>query len=229
MKQDVIIATTSGLLAIASMGLFVISQINAYGVAVRQASIATQETRIDPKVRPAKSPQQPAPTKVIETPPAPQQPSQPTPAPKPLPVATRKPAPQAAPAPVVVTPYAGVLEAVNEYRASKGLAAVRSDSRLQLSAQLKANDMVRYNYWAHTSPSGLSPWHFFTQAGYAYSNAGENLARCFRTAQGVVNGWINSPTHEAILTGRFVDAGFSYALNPADGCRYVVGHFGARS
>lgn len=202
MKHYIIIATTSGLLAIASMGLFVESQINAYEVAVRQASVATQETRIEPIARPAEAPQRPVPTKALEV--------------------------QPAPVPVVVTPYAGVLEAVNEYRASKGLAAVRSDSRLQLSAQFKANDMVRYNYWAHTPPSGLSPWHFFTQAGYAYSKAGENLARCFSTPQGVVSGWINSPTHKAILTGRFVDAGFSYALNPADGCRYVVGHFGAR-
>lgn len=139
---------------------------------------------------------------------------------------------QQRPAPVqpveAAYPYVGVLEVVNEYRKSMGRAPLRMDDQLVRSAQLKASHMVEFNYWAHTSPSGVTPWSFFKQVGYAYDDAGENLARCFVTPAGVVNGWINSPTHEAILIGDYGDVGFASAYNEADGCRYVVGHFGIR-
>src|ERR1700745_831876 len=33
---------------------------------------------------------------------------------------------------------------------------------LTKAAQLKANDMAKYSYFAHTSPAGITPWHWFT-------------------------------------------------------------------
>jgi uncharacterized protein YkwD len=41
---------------------------------------------------------------------------------------------------------------------------------------MKANDMATLSYFAHTSPSGLTPWHWFAKANYVFSYAGENLA-----------------------------------------------------
>ena len=40
----------------------------------------------------------------------------------------------------------------------------------------KADDMAAKSYFAHTSPEGIDPWHWFAQVGYKFTYAGENLA-----------------------------------------------------
>lgn len=69
----------------------------------------------------------------------------------------------------------GIIEGVNKYRSSKGEASLVESPLLDRSACLKAQDMVKYNYWSHTSPSGVTAWHWFEQAGYSYSVAGKIL------------------------------------------------------
>lgn len=122
----------------------------------------------------------------------------------------------------------GALNAINAYRESKGLPKLYLDAQLTISAQMKADDLVEHQYWAHYR-DGKTPWDFFDAAGYKYDRAGENLARCFSSSQDIVNAWIKSPAHEAVLTGNYNDAGFGVAHNDVDHCDYVVGHFGTRS
>lgn len=119
------------------------------------------------------------------------------------------------------------LELINDYRASKGLLPVQLNDKLDTSAQLKADDMAKYDYWQHDSPNGVKPWHWFNQAGYGYTKAGEVLARCYDTPEDTVQGWINSEAHEATITGDYNDTGFGSYIKP-DGCRVVIEHFGKK-
>ena len=103
-----------------------------------------------------------------------------------------------------------LLNLTNQERAASGLPALRLDSRLNNSAGMKAQDMFANDYWNHVSPGCVEPWHWFSLAGYNYTYAGENLAKDFDTAQGVMDGWMNSPGHRAnILNPHYTDVGFA--------------------
>jgi hypothetical protein len=123
-----------------------------------------------------------------------------------------------------------LLAQTNQQRAAAGLPALHLDSRLNNSAGLKAEDMFSEDYWAHTSPSGIEPWYWFGKAGYAYSYAGENLAKDFDTTSGTMTGWMNSPGHRAnILNPHYVDVGFAVVNGVLLGgeTTLVVAHYGA--
>ena len=114
---------------------------------------------------------------------------------------------------------------LNQERADKGLDELKLNDKLNTSAQLKANDMKEFDYWAHDNPNGTTPWYFFGLAGYEYRKSGENLAKCWSTPEKTVDAWINSPTHKENILGDFTDAGFgSYYKGD---CLVVVNHFGA--
>ena len=122
-----------------------------------------------------------------------------------------------------------LLAATNQERIKAGLPALRMDSRLNASAQLKAQNMFVENYWAHVSPSGIQPWYWFTTAGYGYRYAGENLAMDFDTTDGTVAGWMNSPGHRANLLGaNYGDVGFAVMNGTITGGQttLVVAHYG---
>lgn len=98
----------------------------------------------------------------------------------------------------------------NEKRATAGLKPLKLNQLLSQAAAGKAADMFGGNYWAHVSPSGKTPWDFIHGAGYTYTVAGENLAKNFSDSSGVVEAWINSPTHrENILRSQYEDVGFA--------------------
>ena len=105
-----------------------------------------------------------------------------------------------------------LLSFTNSNRAGSGLAGLTLNTQLNAAAQSKANHMIANDYWSHVAPDGTTPWFFFEQAGYSYSRAGENLAYGFSTSSGVVQGWMNSPSHAAnILDTDFTEVGFGIA------------------
>lgn len=110
------------------------------------------------------------------------------------------------------TSSAGLLASTNVQRTSNGLGALAINGKLTQAAQAKANDMVARNYWSHNTPDGQEPWVFFTNAGYDYLAAGENLAYGFATSEDTVTGWMNSPGHRAnILNTAYQEVGFGIA------------------
>lgn len=103
-----------------------------------------------------------------------------------------------------------LLDDTNAARAANGLPALTSNDQLTQAATLKAQDMFREQYWAHTSPKGVEPWYWVAQAGYSYSAAGENLAKNYPTAGTTVEAWMNSPTHrDNILHEKYTEVGFA--------------------
>ena len=112
---------------------------------------------------------------------------------------------------------------INQERARNGLGELRLNDKLNTSAQLKANDMKEFDYWAHDNPNGTEPWHFFELAGYEYEAAGENLAKNYDTPTATVEAWIASPTHYDVLMGDYTEVGLGY-VSYGD-TEITVGHF----
>lgn len=124
-----------------------------------------------------------------------------------------------------------VVELTNAQRINEGLSPLVLDPKLTAAAAAKAADMFNKQYWAHVSPDGITPWVFIKNSGYHYSVAGENLARDFGDTEGVVNAWMNSPTHRAnILQSKYQDIGVAVVngvLNNVE-TTLVVQEFGAK-
>lgn len=111
-----------------------------------------------------------------------------------------------------------VVAITNQKRAERGLTPLKINSLLNEAAQRKAGDMFAFNYWAHSSPSGRSPWSFFKEVGYSYVYAGENLARDFMDSEGVVEAWMNSPTHrDNILNSHYQEIGVAVVNGTLNG------------
>ena len=104
------------------------------------------------------------------------------------------------------------------------------DAQLTNAATLKANDMIKNQYWAHQAPSGTTPWHWFDEANYSYQHAGENLAKNFHTPDGVTNAWILSRAHrENLLNPDYKDVGVAVKTGIVDGkeTTFIVALFGS--
>jgi uncharacterized protein YkwD len=103
-----------------------------------------------------------------------------------------------------------LLDDTNDERVKNHVALLNLDEDLNQAALLKAKDMFKRNYWAHNAPDGTSPWHWFREVNYRYDFAGENLAKGFTSAEGVVTAWMNSPEHrENLLNENYDDVGFA--------------------
>ncbi len=97
----------------------------------------------------------------------------------------------------------GVLATLtNEERKGEELPELTVSPLLTQAAQMKAEDMARKGYFAHTSPEGHSPWYWIDAVGYQYNYAGENLAVNFTDSQDVTDAWMNSPSHKANIIKR---------------------------
>jgi hypothetical protein len=123
---------------------------------------------------------------------------------------------------------ATLVELTNQDRAQNKLDGLTVNSLLTEAAQAKANDMAKNGYFAHTSPTGLTPWYWFKQAGYSFTYAGENLAVDFTDSDTVNQAWMNSPEHRAnILNSHFTDIGIATAQGMYEGqeTTFVVQEF----
>ena len=104
-----------------------------------------------------------------------------------------------------------VLALVNRERSAAGLAPLTLDTDLCRVATVKAEDMQKNNYFSHTSPTYGSPFDMMKRYGISYRSAGENIAMGYRTADSVMEGWMNSDGHRAnILNPSFTKLGVGY-------------------
>lgn len=111
----------------------------------------------------------------------------------------------------------------NEARISNGVGKLQTSSKLEAAAQLKLADMFQNNYFAHTSPVGIEPWHWFDKANYNYRLAGENLAMNFMSSNEVLNAWLNSESHRKnLLLNDFQEIGIAVGSGLINGQQTVV-------
>ena len=107
-------------------------------------------------------------------------------------------------------------ELVNAQRIANGIAPLQVDSRLQLLARRKAEDMVANNYFDHQSPTYGSPFDMINKAGIFWYAAGENIAGAYRNDIAVM-AWMNSQGHRENI----LDSTYNYTgMGVVDGGRY---------
>jgi uncharacterized protein YkwD len=116
-----------------------------------------------------------------------------------------------------------VLERVNQIRRARGLHDFAWQSQLWRAAYDHSTEQQVHGYMGHGSPDPrrerLS--QRFRQAGYEGNYYGEVVAWNYRTVEGVVRGWMNSPSHRAILLDcKMTEAAFARVGS------YWTGNFG---
>jgi uncharacterized protein YkwD len=113
---------------------------------------------------------------------------------------------------------ASLLTTMNGVRQSNGLPALRIDFHLVRAARAHSADMMRRQYFAHGSVAGRA-----VAAGARGPVFGEDLAWATGiTAQWVVDRWLASPAHRAVLLRPgFRRVGIGYAFGT------FIGHGGA--
>lgn len=95
-----------------------------------------------------------------------------------------------------------VVELTNQERRKNGLPDLQIDTALSNVARTKSQDMQANNYFSHTSPTYGSPFDMMRDFGISYNAAAENIAQGQRTAQEVVQAWMNSSGHRANILNR---------------------------
>lgn len=145
-------------------------------------------------------PVKPAPAPAPTPAPAPAPAPTPTTPPAPTPAPTPTPAPAPSPDAVLDAPLTAMekqmVDLVNQERVSRGLAALQVDMRLVKVARMKSMDMIKNNYFGHTSPVYGSPFDMMKAQGITYKTAGENLAGA-PTVERAHTGLMNSEGHRA--------------------------------
>jgi|SRR3989344_2087499 len=122
-----------------------------------------------------------------------------------------------------------LVDLANEDRSLYKLIPLARNPLLEAVAQEKANDMAKYSYFAHVSPTGITPWYWFTKNRYRFLYAGENLAVNFSDSSVVNQAWMNSPGHRAnILNQQFTEIGIATAEGIYQGrpTTFVAQYFG---
>ena len=111
-----------------------------------------------------------------------------------------------------------LFQETNQVRIAQGLQPLKDNILLDKAAQAKAQNMLQNGYFAHTSPSGLSPWYWFKQVKYPYRYAGENLAIGFLNSDEVTKAWEQSPEHRRnLLNPHYEDMGLAVIKGPFQG------------
>jgi uncharacterized protein YkwD len=117
---------------------------------------------------------------------------------------------------------ARALELVNKARAEQKLPPLQIGKEINGAAKAHAADMLRRNYYGHTSPEGKSVQDRFMKAGGSrWLITAENIAWCtgcgvdLATVEQLQRGWMNSKPHrENILRKGITQFGFSIVTQP---------------
>lgn len=124
-----------------------------------------------------------------------------------------------------------VINLTNKARSENGnLAPLKENSKLDLSALKKLQDMFTNQYFEHTSPLGIGISSLGKEVGYDYILIGENLAMGnFKNDEALVSAWMASEGHKAnILNIHYTEIGVAVGKGKFEGndIWMAVQHFG---
>lgn len=113
---------------------------------------------------------------------------------------------------------ARIIQLTNAERQRAGLSPLTVNAKLASAAAQKGNHMLQEDYFAHVSPSGVTPWFWMSKVGYSYQVAGENLAIDFIEAEDVVAAWLASPSHrDNLLNPQYTETGIGVVTGEFEG------------
>ncbi len=104
---------------------------------------------------------------------------------------------------------------INEARSQAGLRAVVEIQDLSLAAKNHTNDMAGEQFTSHTGSDGSQPYERIARTTYRQGGyAGEATAWGFQDPVDVVDFWLNSPPHRAIVLNPIADhVGVAQTIN----------------
>ncbi|HEY8390278.1 MAG TPA: SafA/ExsA family spore coat assembly protein [Clostridia bacterium] len=97
-----------------------------------------------------------------------------------------------------------IIRLVNLQRSYNGLSPLTYNWQVARVARIKSQDMINNNYFSHYSPVYGSPFKMLESYGLKFSSAAENIAYGQKTAQAVMDAWMNSPGHKANILSKTV-------------------------
>ncbi|HOA75408.1 MAG TPA: CAP domain-containing protein [Phycisphaerae bacterium] len=110
-----------------------------------------------------------------------------------------------------------MFNALNQYRASQGLAQLSYSKVLEKAADAHARDMYRRDFFDHVNPDGDGPADRAIDAGFCRIRmVGENIAWNQRNVHEVQVAWQNSPGHNANMVNpdfKYVGMGYYFSAN----------------
>ncbi len=126
--------------------------------------------------------------------------------------------PSKAQAPLLATRALALVNAARARGARCGVRSFGPAPPVRLSGALAsvafghAADMAEHDYFEHEDLAGHTPADRVKAVGYQEKLVGENIAYGPKTAEDVVQGWLDSPGHcENIMDPRFAEMGIAYA------------------
>lgn len=113
-----------------------------------------------------------------------------------------------------------ILSRINTIRNENGLPNLILDDLITSTAQTKSEDMVKNNYFSHTSPTYGTPFEMLQNAGVTYKTAGENIAGNSNIDE-AIDSFMSSSTHsQNILSNSYNYIGIG--ISPSDKYGYVI-------
>lgn len=131
----------------------------------------------------------------------------------------RKPAPTPTPTPVPQPTHAdaaAVVAALSGERAARGLSRLAYDEPTAGVAQYWSGWQALHRTMTHGPAGSFATRIWSVRPG---TRVGEIVAAGYQDVASVVDGWMNSPPHKAIILGDFAAAGAGIAY-ASDGTRY---------
>lgn len=120
-----------------------------------------------------------------------------------------------------------LLTKLNKARKDAGLKPLMMDyGNMMIGAKIRAKEITVL--WAHERPDHESWSTVYDEEGIKYNMRGENLAKGYRTADAVLEGWMNSEGHRANMMHKDFTH-ISIACLEYDGTFYWVQLFGANT
>ncbi len=116
-----------------------------------------------------------------------------------------------------------IVSLINQARTQAGVEPLNENSALVEYAQVKGQDMINRDYFAHDTPEGKRPWQWINRGDYDYVYAGENLAMDFTSAEMVHDAFMKSPSHRRnILNPKYKDVGISVLSGQLNGNETIL-------
>jgi uncharacterized protein YkwD len=107
------------------------------------------------------------------------------------------------------------LRLINDYRSSRGLAALTLDKNATGAAEILAKDMAKHDRMSHIGPNGADIGKRLSLAGYSYRVCAENVGVGQTSLAEVVEGWKKSAPHSRnMLLAEAKHMGIAYEYKP---------------
>lgn len=110
-----------------------------------------------------------------------------------------------------------ILTLINNEREKNNLEKLEIDKNLQNIARLKAEDIVKNNYFSHVSPTYGTPFEMLRNNNIQYKTASENIAGN-NSLEDAVSSWMSSESHKRnILSNHYNYTGIAVVNSIAYG------------